>query len=258
MSRFIKGTAFLVCLLLFIAPVPARQGLLLPGDPTRAAVAQIPLLPEYFSITAIPPVPAPLIDFAPSALGPAGRLTPPAPSEGGCDACSGTAVEPVRAEPVRMEPVGMEPVRLEPVRVVVDDAFSHLAVLEPVPILLPKLEGRLWMRAELGKIFNPDPWQTYLYLEEMTARQASCGRRDTQEVRKTLNAFYVKKEQGEERRKIREKWTQVLGIDVWYPYFKVKDAERWVKKRFSFRIRKLKCKPLVKRGLAQYICEKRF
>jgi hypothetical protein len=58
--------------------------------------------------------------------------------------------------------------------------------------------------------------------------------------------------------KIREKWKETFGVDVWYPYYQVKKVERWVKKRFSFRIRKIKCKPRIKRGLANYICEKKF
>ena len=238
MTGFIKSTTFLLCLLLFIAPVPTHTGLLLPGDPTRPAVAQIPLLPEYFSLAAIPPVPAPLIAFAPSSMSPTERLTPPPFSEGECDACSRVIVEPMRA--------------------VVDGPLPPVVVIKPIPPLLPKVEGRLWMKAELKRIFDPDPWQTYLYLEEISERQASYGRRDKKAGREIMNAFYVKKEKGEERKKIRKKWAQTFGIDIWYPYFKVKEVERWVKKRFSFRIRKLKCKPRIKRGLANYICEKKF
>ena len=239
MNGIAKSTIFILCLLLFVAPVPTHTGLLLPGDPTRPAVAQIPLLPEYFSIVAVPPVPSPLIDFAPSSMLPTGPLAPPPFSEGDCDACSGVLVEPMR---------GMVDGPLSPV----------VVVLEPVPALLPEMEGRLWMKAELGRIFNPDPWQTYLYLDEMTERRTSTGRRDYRAGQEILNAFYVKREKGEERKKIRKKWAQTFGVDIWYPYFKVKEVERWVKKRFSFRIRKLKCKPRIKKGLANYICEKRF
>jgi len=246
MKSIVKGTLFILCLLLFVAPVPARRGVLLPGDPTRPAVAQIPLLPEYFSIASVPPVPAPLTEFASPALDPTEPLSMPPFSEGECAACSGVIVEPV----------------IEPIQAVVDGPISPVVLLEPAPALLPEPvvepEGQLWLKEELKRIFDPDPWQTYLTMQERAEQKTSLGGRDRRTGRRILNAFYVKREKGEERRKIRKKWTETFGVDIWYPYFKVKEVERWVKKRFTFRIRKLKCKPRVKRGLANYICEKRF
>jgi len=238
MTGIIKGTIFIVCLLLFIAPVATPPGLRLPGDPTEPACAQIPLLPEYFSIKAIPPVPTPLIDFASFPVGPADPLAAPPRSENDCDTCSAAIVEPMR--------------------MAIETTLPAAGILEPIPTLLPELEGRLWIKAELTRIFDPDPWHTYRYLEEMAESPTFRGQREKKAGREILNAFYVKIEEGEERRKIREKWTQTFGIDVWYPYFKAKEVERWVKERISFRIRKLKCKPRFERGLARYICEKRF
>ena len=47
-------------------------------------------------------------------------------------------------------------------------------------------------------------------------------------------------DKSEEKKILREKWKRLLGVDVFYPYFKAKEVEKWVRDRtrvklFSFR-----------------------
>ncbi len=43
-----------------------------------------------------------------------------------------------------------------------------------------------------------------------------------------------------ETRQVRQMWEEAFGMDVWYPYFKAKEVESWVKKRVSVRVFSLK------------------
>jgi len=40
----------------------------------------------------------------------------------------------------------------------------------------------------------------------------------------------------EEKKIIREAWKEWLGVDIWYPYFKAKEIEKWIKDRFRVKI----------------------
>jgi len=238
MKGFIKGITYIFFILLFIAPVPARTDLLLPGDMTRPAAAQIPLLPEYFSISAALPVPSPLTSFAPSAVVSRNSLIDPLLPSDSCDACQANAPSPLPL-----------------------DISDSLAPIIPMPLIDPKLPitmDRSWLKTELAGIYDPDPWQTYFGIQQIIMNMEGPKESDTAGSKNILNAFYLRREKGVEREKIRKRWEETIGVDIWYPYYKVKEIERWVKARFSFRIRKIKCKPRIKKGLANYICVKRF
>lgn len=57
---------------------------------------------------------------------------------------------------------------------------------------------------------------------------------------------------------VREEWREALGIDIWYPYYKAKDVEDWVKKRLRVKIFKLKGEPLVDKGRFFYTFKTTF
>lgn len=43
-----------------------------------------------------------------------------------------------------------------------------------------------------------------------------------------------------ETKQVRQMWAEAFGVDVWYPYFKAKEVEGWVKKKLSVRVFSLK------------------
>lgn len=47
----------------------------------------------------------------------------------------------------------------------------------------------------------------------------------------------------DEEQEIREAWQEAFGFDVWYPYYKEKELEGWVRERFRVRILRLKGEP---------------
>jgi hypothetical protein len=69
--------------------------------------------------------------------------------------------------------------------------------------------------------------------------------------RKVFNALY-NKPKSDEKELLRQAWKDVFGIDVWYPYYKAKKIERWVKKRLSIRIFKFKGEPEFQRDQVLY------
>jgi hypothetical protein len=75
--------------------------------------------------------------------------------------------------------------------------------------------------------------------------------------REVFNKLY-NKPKVDEKKMIREEWKKVFGIDVWYPYYKAKDAEKWVKKRFSVKVFKLKGEPQFKKNQILYTFKTKF
>lgn len=57
---------------------------------------------------------------------------------------------------------------------------------------------------------------------------------------------------------VRKEWQEAFGVDVWYPYYKAKDVEDWIKERMSVRIWKLKGEPQVERTRVFYSFKSRF
>ncbi|MFA5361640.1 MAG: hypothetical protein WC335_00105 [Candidatus Omnitrophota bacterium] len=57
---------------------------------------------------------------------------------------------------------------------------------------------------------------------------------------------------------IREEWSRVLGIDIFYPYFKAKEIEDWISEKGSFKIGKLKGKPRFEDNKFRYVFKMKF
>ncbi|MDP1852920.1 MAG: hypothetical protein Q8L26_01745 [Candidatus Omnitrophota bacterium] len=47
-------------------------------------------------------------------------------------------------------------------------------------------------------------------------------------------------EDKEDKKKLREKWEELTGVDVFYPYFKAKEIEDWVSEKFKVRLFNMK------------------
>jgi len=60
--------------------------------------------------------------------------------------------------------------------------------------------------------------------------------------RKAFYALY-NKPRLDEKKRLRESWKKAFGLDVWYPYYKTKAVEDWVKEKLSVRVFRIKGKP---------------
>ncbi len=74
---------------------------------------------------------------------------------------------------------------------------------------------------------------------------------------KLFKALY-NKPKVEEKKKIRKEWEKTIGVDVWYPYFKAKEVEDWVRDRFSVRIFNMKGRPKFERDRISYTFSSKF
>ena len=50
-------------------------------------------------------------------------------------------------------------------------------------------------------------------------------------------------EKNKEKRKLREAWEEVFGVDIFYPYFKAKEVEDWVSEKLKVQVFNVKGKP---------------
>lgn len=72
-----------------------------------------------------------------------------------------------------------------------------------------------------------------------------------------FNKFY-NKPKVDEKKMLREEWKKAFGIDVWYPYYKAKDVEKWVKKRLGVKVFKFKGEPQFERNEVLYTFKAKF
>lgn len=75
--------------------------------------------------------------------------------------------------------------------------------------------------------------------------------------RKYIKAF-LNPPKVDEEKLIRQQWKEFFGMDVWYPYYKAKEIEDWVKEKFKVKIWKFKGKPRFRRDRIDYIFRMKF
>jgi hypothetical protein len=63
-----------------------------------------------------------------------------------------------------------------------------------------------------------------------------------------------------DRKKIREEWKELLGLDVFYPYFKAQEIENYVQKKSTVKVFNMKGKPEFSResNEIKYIFKSKF
>ncbi len=73
-------------------------------------------------------------------------------------------------------------------------------------------------------------------------------------------AFASPSDGNKEKIKLREDWKEFLGIDIFYPYFKAKEVENYVKEKTSVNFLNMKGRPEFDEGSNQirYIFKKKF
>lgn len=62
----------------------------------------------------------------------------------------------------------------------------------------------------------------------------------------------------DEKSLVRQAWDEALGIDVWFPYYKAKELEGWVRNRLSVRILRMKGEPSFEKNKATYAFKVKF
>jgi hypothetical protein len=62
----------------------------------------------------------------------------------------------------------------------------------------------------------------------------------------------------DEQKVVRQAWKDAFGFDVWYPYYKAKEVEGWVKKKATIKVFKLKGEPIIEKGRIMYSFKTRF
>ncbi|MFH1578123.1 MAG: hypothetical protein ABIC18_03520 [Candidatus Omnitrophota bacterium] len=72
------------------------------------------------------------------------------------------------------------------------------------------------------------------------------------------NAYAANVDEKEEKRILRKKWKEAIGVDIFYPYFTAKRAEEWVSDRTSMNFRNIKGRPKLENNQAKYIFKLKF
>jgi hypothetical protein len=101
------------------------------------------------------------------------------------------------------------------------------------------------------------------YLQELKIEPAVTMKIEVKKLssftvdRKVFNALY-NKPWVDEKKLIRDAWRKVFGIDVWYPYYKAKEIEDWVKERMCIKVFKLKGNPEFRKDQILYVFKAKF
>lgn len=54
------------------------------------------------------------------------------------------------------------------------------------------------------------------------------------------------------KEELRDKWEKIIGLDVFFPYFKTKQVEKWAENKASVKVMKVKGKPKFSRNGITY------
>jgi hypothetical protein len=151
-----------------------------------------------------------------------------------------------------------------------DNPPLYIPKLEKQPIGLIQIESNLDSIA-LGNLefktvyVKPLRLESYGELLDSYVQIIRLGRAKTQIMQPNVHAVdrkYIKvflnPPKVDEEKLTRQQWKEFFGMDVWYPYYKAKEIEDWVKKRFSIKIWKFKGKPKFRRNRIDYIFKMRF
>ena len=122
----------------------------------------------------------------------------------------------------------------------------------------------LYAKGETGK--NEES-QLLSQTEKIQEAGATEEPTQTPALKKSIKAFFnfidkkayaAKIDKGEERKILRKKWKEWLGIDIFYPYFKAKEIEDWVKDKCSIKLFKMKGRPKFEKDRFTYTFKTKF
>lgn len=100
-------------------------------------------------------------------------------------------------------------------------------------------------------------WHNLKIQTSRTPQNAMIKQKNFAINRNIFNALY-NKPSIDKKKQIRRAWKRVFGVDVWYPYYKVKEIEDWVKERVSVRVFSFKGKPRFENDQILYVFKAKF
>jgi hypothetical protein len=165
------------------------------------------------------------------------------------------------------EKESMPPVPLPVEKSILD--VGHNQFLQPKGQSLPEIDTeRLLFILDLkSKVFWPRMYKFYFPPFMFSKNQSRLSTAYVEPYEKSGRAFLgfidkrihedtVKKR--DEQKTIREAWKEWLGIDIWYPYFKAKEIERWVCDRFKVKIFNFRGRLKFEKNEVRYTFKMRF
>lgn len=72
------------------------------------------------------------------------------------------------------------------------------------------------------------------------------------------NAYADALDKKSEEIRLRQEWEKLLKVDIFYPYYKAKEAQEWVKEKGSVKIFNMKGKPEFDKNTVEYIFKVKF
>ena len=133
------------------------------------------------------------------------------------------------------------------------DMFVHAPVMGSIPPIAPftlKI-------AVTDDDFSAIAWRGMVMEYPRLADTAGIQPASTHIDRAAFNSFCTKPVR-DENEVVREAWKEAFGFDVWYPYYRAKEVERWVKKKASVRVFRMKGEPIIEKGRLMYAFTSKF
>lgn len=72
------------------------------------------------------------------------------------------------------------------------------------------------------------------------------------------NKKYSAIDEDKDKKVLRLKWEELLGIDIFYPYFKIHEIEDWIGEKASVKVFNIKGKPKFENNQVKYIFKVKF
>ena len=104
------------------------------------------------------------------------------------------------------------------------------------------------------------------YKNTLTKTPPKISREENSETKNYQSFFYFIDKRlndaaflkNHEKDLLRQAWREWLGIDVYYPYFKAKEAEEWVSDKAKITIFKIRGRPKIEDNKVKYIFSIKF
>jgi len=74
----------------------------------------------------------------------------------------------------------------------------------------------------------------------------------------STQAYAAKKDKTDNKEYLRQRWKEMLNIDIFYPYFKAKEMEQWIGDRVKVKLFDMEGRPQIKNGQIKYIFKMKF
>lgn len=142
--------------------------------------------------------------------------------------------------------------------------LSNVQTFSVTPVELTQnaaIESGSFLSSFVGPSFplmkNEELIYEYWYNLKTQANEATQKYQKLNVDHKVFNSLY-NKPVVDEKKVIRTSWKEAFGVDVWLPYYKVKEVEDWVSSRMSVKVFGFKGKPKFENDQFVYVFKKTF